>query len=475
MAKTLTALSVLKLKAGRVRLEIPDAGCPGLRLIIQPSGAKSWAMRFRRPDGKSAKLTLGPFDPSDKEAEDQPRIGYPLTLAAAHALATDIKRQRARDIDVVTETKADRKRRRDENVERASNVFGSIAREFFVKHRTKKWNSRPRRWFEDAAVLGLKYPRGCDPAKIEPDEIEVIKGSLAEKWESKPITDIDKYQVEAEIEEAIKHGSDSRARKLFSVLSVLFGWLPLKYKVGVNPMIGVKRPGPPSSRERKLDNSELVQFWKACDAIDEPKEGSTQRGIFGALYQTLLLVGARLREVSGMDRTELNGVWEVPGDRTKNHLPFLVPLPAAALEIINAVPTVAGSSLVFTSNGKTPVSGFSKAKKALDTKMAEIAGKPIAPWRVHDLRRTFSTTLNESPEDGGLGIAPHIVEACLNHISGGARSGVAGTYNKAKYLSEKRVALQRWASHIEGLVSGRKADVPSLDAAREKKAKRGRR
>ena len=70
--------------------------------------------------------------------------------------------------------------------------------------------------------------------------------------------------------------------------------------------------------------------------------------------------------------------------------------------------------------------------------------------------------MNESPDDGGLGIAPHIVEACLNHISGGAKAGVAGTYNKAKYLSEKRAALQRWALHIEGLVSGRKAKVVPL-------------
>ncbi|SIO49728.1 Phage integrase family protein [Bradyrhizobium erythrophlei] len=474
-ARTLTALSVAKLKPAAVRLEIPDAGCPGLRLVIQPSGAKSWAMRFRN-NGKAAKLTLGPLDLSGKEAADQPRIGYPLTLAAAHALATDIKRQRARDIDVITETKADRKRRRDENMERASNTFGSIVREFIIKYRTKKWNSRPRRWRSDAATLGLRYPIHCDPAKIEPEEIEVLKGSLAATWADKPIAAIDKYQVEAVIEDARKHGSDSRARKLYSVLSVLFGWLPLKYRVAVNPMIGVKRPGPPSSRDRKLEPSEIVLFWKACDSIN---------GVFGSLYKTLLLTGCRLREVSGMSREELNGVWEVPGDRSKNHLSFLVPLPQQALDIIKSVPLPHGighnnppepielSGLIFTTNGKTPVSGFSKAKKALDAEMAKVAGRPIKPWRVHDLRRTFSTTLNESPDDGGLGIAPHIVEAALNHISGGAKSGVAGTYNKAKYLSEKRVALERWADHIEGLVSGRQAKVVPIEAAAAAKHGRG--
>jgi integrase len=472
--RPLTALSVEKLKPAAVRLEIPDAGCPGLRLIIQPSGSKSWAMRFRN-NGKAAKLTLGPLDTSGKEAEDEPRIGYPLTLAAAHALATDIKRQRARDVDVITETKADRKRRRDANEERAASTFGSIVREFFIKHKTKKWNSRPRRWRDDAATLGLRYPIHCDPAKVAPEEIQVIKGSLAETWANKPIADIDKYAVEEVVEDARKHGSDSRARKLFSVLSVLFNWLPLKYRVAVNPTLGVKRPGPPSSRDRKLEPYEIVLFWKACDEIG---------GVFGALYKALLLTGCRLREPAGMDRTELgdNSVWEVPGDRTKNHLPFLVPLSPLALEIINSVqrqpgighnnppePIESASGLIFTTNGKTPVSGFSKAKKALNAEMAKIAGKPIKPWRTHDLRRTFSTILNESPEDGGLGIAPHIVEACLNHISGGAKSGVAGTYNRARYLAEKKAALERWANHIEGLVSGRKAKVVSIN-----KAKRGR-
>src|SRR5258708_3101853 len=168
MAKALTALSVAQLKPGTVRREVPDAGCPGLRLIIQPlpSGSKSWAMRFRRSGGKSAKLTLGPLDLSGKEAADEPRIGYPLTLAAAHALATDIKRQRARDIDVIEETKKAKERRRDVIAERTANSFGSIVREFLIHHRTRKWNSRPRRWHENAAALGLRYKPGADPAKV---------------------------------------------------------------------------------------------------------------------------------------------------------------------------------------------------------------------------------------------------------------------------------------------------------------------
>ena len=80
MAKILTAASVKKLSPGVKRREVPD-GSGGLRLVIQTSGHKSWAMRFRRPDGRSANLTLGPVDLIGDEMADDPVVGQPLTLA----------------------------------------------------------------------------------------------------------------------------------------------------------------------------------------------------------------------------------------------------------------------------------------------------------------------------------------------------------------------------------------------------------
>jgi integrase len=459
----LTPISVQNYKPATRRREIPDSKAQGLYLVIQPkpSGRKSWAVRLRRPDGRTAKLTLGRVDLPDIETSDDPVQGAALTLGQARELAAQIDRKRARGEDVVGETKADKLRNRTAAADRAANTFGSIVREFFIDYRTKR-DTRPRRWREDAGALGLRYPPGSDPAKLTP---EVIKGGLAEKWADKPIADIDKYAVDIEVDEARKHGSIGKARKMYSALSVLFNWLPLKYGVDINPMIGTKsKPRTPDRRKRTLDKVEIKIFWQACHKIG---------GVFGPLYKTLLLTGCRLREPAGMTRAELgDGDWEVPPSRTKNNLPFLVPLPQQAFEIINSVPVppVAkndeasghNSGLVFTTNGRSPVSGFSKMKKALDAEMTKIAGQPIKRWRVHDLRRTFSTFLNESPDDGGLGIAPHIVEACLNHISGEAKKGVAGVYNSARYLSEKRAALQRWAAHVEGLVAGRKAKVVPL-------------
>jgi integrase len=82
------------------------------------------------------------------------------------------------------------------------------------------------------------------------------------------------------------------------------------------------------------------------------------------------------------------------------------------------------------------VSGFSRAKKALDA-----AAKLAMPWTLHDLRRTCASGMAR------LGVAPHVVEACLNHRSGTVR-GVAAVYNRYSYSTEKRESLNVWAAHV---------------------------
>ena len=131
---------------------------------------------------------------------------------------------------------------------------------------------------------------------------------------------------------------------------------------------------------------------------------------------------------------------------------------SVARETIASVPWIAGrAGYVFTTNGRSPVSGFSKAKRRMDASMIALAraddpDAEIAPWRLHDLRRTAATGMAD------IGIPPHIVEAALNHISG-ARAGVAGTYNRAAYREEKRQALERWGAHVLRLVGNMPENV----------------
>ena len=261
----LTAASVKKYAPSAKRREIPDARASGLYLLIQakPSGAKSWALRFRRPDGRPAKLTLGPVDLSARETRDDPVIGAPLTLGQARELAAQIHRKRQRGIDVVDEHRAEEARKSTAAADLAANTFGKCVREFFIDYRTKR-HTRQRRWRDDAILLGLRYPMGADPAVTEP---ELIKGTLADTWQDKPVAAIDGHDIHSVVDDARRHVGASRGRKLYAALSVLFGWLMRQRRITSNPCAGVYRPGPPPARERVLTDSEIVGFWQACSSI----------------------------------------------------------------------------------------------------------------------------------------------------------------------------------------------------------------
>ena len=238
----------------------------------------------------------------------------------------------------------------------------------------------------------------------------------------------------------------------------MFSWLVQHRMVPANPVSGVYKPPQAGDRDRVLTNAEVRWLWQACDEVGEP---------FGPLFRLLLLTGQRQTEVAEVTRAEVSedgATWSLPGARTKNGRPHLVPLSALARDTLAGARPIAGRvGYVFTTNGRTPVSGFSKAKRQLDVKMLARARRDdpeatIPPWRLHDLRRTAATGMAD------IGIAPHVVEAVLNHVSG-ARAGVAGIYNRSAYADEKRAALDRWADHLSGLVAGRASNVVPMRIA----------
>jgi integrase len=444
LTKALTAAAVGRLRPGVERIELADGGCPGLNLIIQPSGAKSWALRFRRPDGRPAKLTLGSVFDSDRQAEPstEPTIGGHLTLAAARRLVGELRHEIAQGRDPASGHLADKRHRAQVAAQNASNTFAAAARDFIEGYARK----RIRRWEEMSRLLGLS-----------PDDLSILPKGLSERWSKRPIVEIDGHDIHSIVDETRQRGApgivrradgptESRARAMFATLSKMFAWLLQHRRVEANPCASVHRPEAAQARDRVLTNNEIVRFWLASDKVGEP---------FGAALKLLLITGARLNEVSGMLRSELNdaGIWSIPSERTKNKRPHIVPLPPLAQDILANVPRIEGG-LVFTTTGTTPISGWSKIKARLDGLMGD-----VPHWRLHDLRRTAATTMAE------IGVPPHIVEAVLNHISG-AKASVAGVYNRAAYAAQKKAALERWAAHIEGIVSGRPATIVPLRAGR---------
>ncbi len=451
-AKELTTAAVRKYAPGRRRRRIRDTLAKSLFLIIEPSGHKSFQMRFRRPDGKPAKLTLGHVDFSGRELEGEPQIGQPLTLAAARLLATKVHRERKLGHDPIGDHKAAKHRRRAEVADRAAGTFGACARRFIKEHARPK----TRRWRDTARVLGLEYP---DDEPIE------TKGGLAQRWADKDIREIDGHDIFSVVDEARQTAipgivarnsgaSEARGRALHAALSIMFRWARRRHLVDGNPCASVERPSAPKARDRVLTENEIRWFWQACEAADAPLDPKAPRPYCTAL-RVLLLTGQRLNEVAGMRHDELHedDTWHLAGSRTKNHRAHVVPLPPLVRKCIASMPGTV--DLIFTTNGSTPISGWSKVKKRVDASMAQRARGTVPPWRIHDLRRTAVTGMAE------LGIAPHVIEAVVNHISG-SKAGVAGTYNRSQLLPERKAALERWSAHIAGLVNGGADNVVAL-------------
>ncbi len=232
----------------------------------------------------------------------------------------------------------------------------------------------------------------------------------------------------------------------------MFNWAIEREGIEANPCTGVKPVGKETVRDRVLTDLEIKTLWCATGALGQP---------FGQLFRVLLLTGQRRTEVAQMRDDEIEGdVWTIPGERTKNHRPNAVPLSQAAQRELAAVDRIGEGGWTFSTTGKTPVSGFANAKDAIDKRMlanlkaqAESAGKDpssvaLTPWTPHDLRRTLATGMAQ------LGVAPHIIEAVLNHKTG-TITKIAGVYNKFEYLPEKRAALDRWADHVLHLVGER--------------------
>jgi integrase len=439
----LTSATVEKYKASKhKRREIPDANSPGLYLIIQSSGTKSFALRFRNPHGRHKKLTLGPLDLSGRKIEDAPVIGQPLDLLAARRLAAHVHTQRANGHDVV----GNFHRAKLERAAGLSHVFDGAALNFveqYLKRKVKRWQAAAR-------LIGV--------APDAEGQLHVIPKSLCDRWRDRPLSSITADDIHWVVSEAREkavpglrrngHGpSESMAHQLSSVLRRMFRWLLEKRLIKTNVFADVVAPkASKNSRDRTLTDAEIKKFWTACDKLDAPA---------GQCLKLLLLTGCRLNEIAMLARAEVDGnTITIPSARSKNKLAHVIPLPPLALEILQSVQT--NGDLYFTGKSGRPIGPWSRIKKQLDKHM-----QPHSPFVIHDLRRSFSTGMN------ALGIEPHVVEACLNHVSG-SKAGVAGVYNKHAYLPEKTAALARWADHVSNLVEGKSAKVVPLKGARRK-------
>jgi integrase len=280
----------------------------------------------------------------------------------------------------------------------------------------------------------------------------ILRLHVAPALRTKPLPSIRKSDLTA-LFDGLPRNQIALRRNVYSVVRRLFRWAKGRGDIEVNPLDDFEAPPAPRARDRVLQDWELRLAWLASEELGYP---------FAPFYRLLIGTGQRREEVSGLDWRELNRAsaeWNLPATRSKNGLASVTHLSAPMIAELDGV---AGGEkwpkrgLVFTTTGKTPVSGYSKGKARLDAEMltlgrkeAEAAGETfeMAPWRVHDLRRTFATGMQR------LGVRFEVTEAVLNHVSG-SKSGVAGVYQRHDWKDEKKDALTAWAAHVERIVKG---------------------
>ncbi|KMO31317.1 hypothetical protein VQ03_27385 [Methylobacterium tarhaniae] len=402
MAKALTVRAIEALKPGPGRAEIPDGLIAGLYLVVQPTGRKSWAVRYRSA-GRTRKHTIGAYPGID--LSNARELARRALVAVASGRDPGAEKAEAR--------------RSGEAAQRAERDRFERAAESYIE-RYAKANTKADTWRESQRLLAK---------------------NVVPLWRARRLQDIAKRDIIDLLDTIVDRGSPVAANRVLAVLRRMFGWFVERGVIAANPCAGVKAPTAEKSRDRVLTDDELRALWQACDGLSEP---------FGSLVRLLMLTGQRRDEVGQMTWLEVDldaRLWTIPKERAKNGQVHDVPLSDQSVAVLSGIKRIAGDrQLVFTTTGETPVSGFSKAKQRLDKAMP---GAP--PWVLHDLRRTMASGMAR------LGVNLPIIEKVLNHTSG-SFGGIVGVYQRHSFADEKRAALAAWGLHLSRIIKEQQPD-----------------
>ena len=245
------------------------------------------------------------------------------------------------------------------------------------------------------------------------------------------------------LDKLVKAGKPIMAGRTLAYARAAFRWAEKRGKVLSNPFHGLPIATGASARERVLSDTELAEVWASADTLGYP---------FGSFFKMALLTMQRRAEVAGMRWSEIAddlSQWTLDGSRMKNGRPQDVHLSEVARAILREIPRIEGCDFVFSTTGRTPISGISKAKLALDAAITAARGaaaksiKPslLIPWRLHDLRRTGVSTLAR------LGFDSIVVDKILAHQPA-KLLGVAAVYQRHHFARERAAALDAWTAHV---------------------------
>jgi integrase len=421
MSNRLTAKTVENIRPGDARREVPDGEVRGMYLVIQPSGAKSYVLRYRHA-GKPRKLTIGPVEMGLGEARK-------LAASARVAIATGKDPAGEKTLGKAAVKEAAHEARRAKR-----DVVEAVVAEFVDKHVRR--NNKPS--------TGREYER-------------LLEKEITTPWRGRRLADISRRDVNMLLDDIVARGAPIGANRILAILRKFCKWAVSREIIERSPVDGVLARSTETPRDRVLDDHELRVVWLAADSLGWP---------FNAIVRLLILTGARRSEVAGMAWAEVDlekKLWSLPASRAKNKRAHSLPLSSAAIDILKSLPHIENpNGLIFPAGftrqrtrGPVSVSGFSAPKVRLGRAIANLAeadgSPPLAQFGFHDLRRSAASGMAK------LGVDLHVIERCLNHASG-TFGDVLGIYQKHKFEDAMQRAMDAWGAHVERLVTGAARD-----------------
>jgi len=413
MKLTAANISTLQLPPGIIDRVYFDDDLPGFGLRVRASGVHSWMVQYAIA-GRTRRVVLGLLT----------------------ALDPGKARTTAKDLLAKVRLGGDPAGEKDQARARAAETFGALLPDFLERQRQRQ---KPRSYVETERHLIVH----------------------AKALHGLPIDGITKRAIASRLAEVEKQSGPAARNRVRASLSAYFTWLAREGYLDANPVAFTNR-AEEKARERVLSDDELRTIWLA---LPDGTPG-TVNGQYGAVIKLLILTGARRNEITDLRWSEVGDLdaatITLPPARTKNKREHMIPLSEPALAILRALPRRAEADGTPRDHifGVSPGRGFqdwSGSKKNIDARIVSAGHGQIVDWRLHDFRRSISTALHDC-----FGVLPHVVEALLGHV-GGHKSGVAGVYNKAIYLEERRRALERWGAHIMELVTGKRVKARVVD------------
>ncbi len=403
----LTDFAIKQLKPKDKAYKVADRD--GLYLHVSTTGALSFRFDYRLSNRRET-LTFGTYGAAG------------LSLALAREKLVDAKRA------VLEGRSPAQEKQREKRRLKGAKTFGEYAEQWFAKARMADSTRAMRRAIYDRELRPVWKNRNL--AEITPDDLRAHCASIVDR------------------------GAPATALHARDILKQIYVYARLNGEKVSNPADEV---GPAAiatfvPKDRSLSPTEVRVMLRELEQV------ATLPTIrLGMKLCLLTMVRKSELQDATWDEVDFeNAVWTIPKERMKRSKPHNVYLARQSLDILIALKTCAGNSPYLLPSRYEPDAPMSRATfNRVTYAVVERAQRdklPLAPFTVHDLRRTASTLLNE------LGFNSDWIEKCLAHEDGRSSRGV---YNKAEYEHQRRHMMQEWADIVDAWVAGKKK-VPVL-------------